>query len=179
METETISKNGENPKSHKSRKNLLKSIKGVGIKLFQMQKLKTKINNNLIQSDMKIILKKPLWFTVITTLCLVAVSLFVAIGCDKSETIPKYYTVTFVGEGVVIEPQSITHGNYVIEPENPEREGCAFGGWFTDNAIFANEWDFKTDIVMQNTTLYAKWKENTSQEINLQGTNWKLVGIGS
>ena len=38
---------------------------------------------------MKIIFKKPLWFTVITTLCLVVVALFAAIGCDKSDISPK------------------------------------------------------------------------------------------
>ena len=38
---------------------------------------------------MEIILKKPLWFTVITTLCLVVVTLFGASGCDKSENSPK------------------------------------------------------------------------------------------
>ena len=34
---------------------------------------------------MKIILKKPLWFTVIMTLCLVAGTLFAVGGCDKHE----------------------------------------------------------------------------------------------
>jgi len=123
------------------------------------------------------IFKKPLWFTVITTLCLVVVSLFAASGCDKTEIQPKHYTVNFVGEEVGIEAQSITHGDYAKEPKNPEREGYDFGGWFTDNGTFVNEWNFKTDIVTQDTTLYAKWEENTLQEINLQGTKWKLIGI--
>jgi uncharacterized repeat protein (TIGR02543 family) len=147
--------------------------------ILQMCKL-TKNSNNLIQSQMKRILKKPLWFTVITTLCLV-ITLVTAIGCDKSEPPPinenKYYTLNFVGEGVDIEPQSIEHGKYATAPENPEREGSGFGGWFTDNVTFANEWDFKTDIVTQDTTLYAKWEENTLEEIILQGTKWKLIGI--
>jgi len=34
---------------------------------------------------MKIILKRPLWFTTITTLCFIAVTLFAATGCDKSK----------------------------------------------------------------------------------------------
>ena len=143
-----------------------------------MRKL-TKNSNNLIQSEMEIILKKPLWFTVITTLCLVVITLFAAIGCDKTEILPKHYTINFVGEEVDIEPQSVTQGNYATAPENPEREGYDFGGWFSDNGIFSNEWDFKTDIVTQDTTLYAKWEENILQETNLQGTKWKLVGIGS
>jgi len=35
--------------------------------------------------SVKITLKKPLWFTVITTLCLVVVTLFAATSCDKIE----------------------------------------------------------------------------------------------
>ena len=125
---------------------------------------------------MKIILKKPLWFTVITTLCLV-ITLFTAIGCDKSETPPINHVLNFVGDGVNVESQSIAHGNYATAPKNPEREGYDFGGWFTDNGTFANKWDFKTDIVTQDTTLYAKWEGNTLQKTNLQGTEWKLIGI--
>ena len=49
----------------------------------------TKSSNNLIQGKMEIILKKPLWFTVVTTLCLVIVILLAAIGCDKSENPSK------------------------------------------------------------------------------------------
>ena len=120
---------------------------------------------------MKTRLKKAQWFTVTTILCLV-VTLFVAGSCDKSDILPNYYTLSFVGEGVGIEPQSIAHGDHATVPENPEREGYSFIGWFTDNGTFSNEWDFETNIVTQDITLYAKWKENT-----LQGTKWKLIGI--
>ncbi len=125
---------------------------------------------------MKIILKKSLQFTVIGTLCLVIVTLFATTGCYKWETRPKH-TINFVVEEVNIKPQLIIHGNYATAPENPKREGYDFAGWFTDNGTFTNEWDFKTDIVMQDTTLYAKWEKYTLQETNLQGTKWKLTGI--
>lgn len=117
---------------------------------------------------MGIILKKPLWFTVITKLCLVAVTLFAASGCDKTEALPNNHTLTFAGKGVTIEAQSITHGNYATEPKNPEREGCNFAGWFTDNDTFINKWDFKTDIVTQDTMLYAKWEEDTLQDYPIE-----------
>ena len=121
---------------------------------------------------MKKRLKKSLWFTVTTILCLVVMTLFVASSCDESEVLPNYYTLSFAGEGVGIESQSIAHGDHIAAPENPEREGYSFIGWFTDNGTFSNEWDFETNIVTQDITLYAKWKENT-----LQGTKWKLIGI--
>jgi uncharacterized repeat protein (TIGR02543 family) len=68
------------------------------------------------------------------------------------------HTVTFAGEGVDIAPQTIEYGNHATQPENPERTGYNFDGWFTDNATFADEWVFETDVVTQDTTLYAKWK---------------------
>ena len=38
---------------------------------------------------MKTIVKKPLWLTVVTALCLVVVALFAAAGCDKSNDPPQ------------------------------------------------------------------------------------------
>jgi uncharacterized repeat protein (TIGR02543 family) len=112
-----------------------------------------------------------------TTLCLVVVTLFATFGCDKTEVLPNY-TVTFVGEKVDIEAQSITHGNHATAPENPKREGYEFGGWFTDNGTFANEWNFKTNIVTQDTTFYAKWEENSLQDypVEISFTEYLLAG---
>ena len=107
---------------------------------------------------MKTSLKKPQWFTAITTLCLVAVTLFAVVSCDKPEHENKQYTLNFAGEEIDIEPQLIEYGKHATAPENPERESYDFGGWFIDNGTFANEWDFETDIVTQDTTLYAKWE---------------------
>ena len=39
---------------------------------------------------MKIILKRPLWFTAITTLCFIVITLFAATGCDKLKN-PGYF----------------------------------------------------------------------------------------
>ncbi|MDL2262419.1 InlB B-repeat-containing protein, partial [Bacteroidales bacterium OttesenSCG-928-I21] len=73
------------------------------------------------------------------------------------------HTLKFAGEGIVIEAQSITHGNYATEPESPERDDYNFEGWFIDNLTFTSEWNFKTYIVTRDTTLYAKWGKNTFQ----------------
>jgi len=96
--------------------------------------------------------------TFTTILYFVVIILFAASGCEQDGEFAKHYTINFVGEEVDIEPQSIAHGKYATVPENPEREGYDFGGWFTDNSTFVNKWNFKTDIVTQNITLYAKWE---------------------
>ena len=66
------------------------------------------------------------------------------------------YTVSFAGN-VSIAPQRVFTGNLVIKPANPVRSGYSFEGWYTDNNTFANAWNFATDKVTQDTTLYAKW----------------------
>jgi len=71
----------------------------------------------------------------------------------------KSYTVSFVGEEINIAPQTVEHGGKVAQPDTPERIGYDFVGWFTDNGTFLEEWNFETDIVTQDTTLYAKWKK--------------------
>ncbi|GHV68459.1 hypothetical protein FACS1894199_15720 [Bacteroidia bacterium] len=69
------------------------------------------------------------------------------------------YTVTFdANGGTAVSPDTITHGVVVPEPLVPPRPGYAFLGWFTDNTTFLNKWDFSTDTVTSNITLYANWK---------------------
>lgn len=55
--------------------------------------------------------------------------------------------------------QSIKYENLVIAPIEPTKEGFLFAGWFSDPA-YSNRWDFKTDLVTGETTLYAKWVED-------------------
>jgi uncharacterized repeat protein (TIGR02543 family) len=85
----------------------------------------------------------------------------------------KTYTVTFAGEEINIAPQTVTHGSTATQPDTPEREGFNFMGWFTDNNTFLNQWNFASSIVIQDTTLYAKWQIKTytvsfaGEEINI------------
>lgn len=44
----------------------------------------------------------------------------------------------------------------IVEPAKPVRSGYEFAGWYVD-ANFQTAWDFTTDVVTSNITLYAKW----------------------
>ena len=71
------------------------------------------------------------------------------------------YTVKFKlngGEGD-IDTQYVLHGEYAEEPDEPERDDYTFDGWYT-SADFATKWNFESNKVTKNLTLYAKWLSN-------------------
>lgn len=76
------------------------------------------------------------------------------------EVIPTTYTITFQSNGgsVVSPISNITSGSNVIEPSNPIKTGFIFAGWFTDELLL-NPWNFESDLVTLDLTLYAKWIE--------------------
>ncbi len=60
----------------------------------------------------------------------------------------NFYTVTFDSKGgSEVLPQSIEEGG---------RANYDFSAWFKEDACI-NEWDFNTDTVTKNITLYAEW----------------------
>ena len=68
------------------------------------------------------------------------------------------YTVTFDknGHGTAPAAQTVKEGYKATEPTAPTAEGYTFGGWYKEKAA-TNAWNFSTDTVTKDTTLYAKW----------------------
>lgn len=58
--------------------------------------------------------------------------------------------------GTKIDPVKAIYGEKLDRPEDPVREGKYFAGWYKDIHL-SLEWDFDTDVVLGNMTLYAKW----------------------
>ena len=68
------------------------------------------------------------------------------------------FTVTFNSQsGSAVSSQQVEQGGNAAQPGNPVREGLTFGGWFKDQAC-TQAWDFLTEVVNANTTLYALWQ---------------------
>ena len=69
------------------------------------------------------------------------------------------YTVTFDSKGGTdVPPQDAMYADYVIEPEDPTREGYVFTGWYSDeNCIYL--WDMENGQISQSMTLYAGWEK--------------------
>ena len=72
---------------------------------------------------------------------------------------PEECTVTFESNGgSIVTSQIVEKGNLATKPEDPTKEDHTFAGWYTDNGTFAVAWDFASDTVNVDITLYAKWE---------------------
>lgn len=73
------------------------------------------------------------------------------------------YTVTYdSNEGSSVSSEVVDEGSYATEPADPTRSGYTFDGWYTDDTTFANGFDFSSDTITTDITLYAKWIEETT-----------------
>lgn len=57
--------------------------------------------------------------------------------------------------------EDIEDGSLLEQPEAPVREGYTFAGWFSDKGL-TKAWNFASNPVRKDMTLYAKWVDNTS-----------------
>lgn len=79
----------------------------------------------------------------------------------EPEPTPTTHTVTFNSDGgSEVESQTVEDGGKATEPTDPTKSGYEFDGWYSDSE-FTTEWDFTTDTVTADITLYAKWTEET------------------
>ena len=73
---------------------------------------------------------------------------------------PTTHTVTFEENGGTSVPdKTVNHGDTVDKPDDPTKDGHTFAGWHEDE-LFEKPWNFNTDTVTDDMTLYAKWTPN-------------------
>ena len=89
-------------------------------------------------------------------------------------------TVTFqTNGGTELDPVTADYGQLLEKPADPEREGYQLEGWYKD-ADLTELWDFETDKVTGNMTLYAGWAEAKALSwwerlLQTLGNFWKHV----
>jgi len=84
------------------------------------------------------------------------------IGLNKTSSFlfnPQRNSVTFNSQGgsAVSSPTAVYTGYKAVKPTDPTYVGYIFGGWYRDATCTGTAWDFNTDLVTANLTLYAKW----------------------
>jgi len=86
-------------------------------------------------------------------------------------------TVTFqTNGGTELPALKVQYGEKLTRPEDPIRAGYHVEGWYTDLDM-KNLWDFETDVVQGNMTLYAKWAEGDPVTEKSGGLWWILLLI--
>ncbi|MGP1444079.1 InlB B-repeat-containing protein [Treponema sp.] len=87
-------------------------------------------------------------------------------GSPGSNSVSASYTVKFDSQGGSAVPAvKVKQGTKVSQPANPKKASFTFGGWYKEKEC-KTLWNFKSDIVTANITLYAKWNGNNSDNGN-------------
>ena len=92
------------------------------------------------------------------------------------------YTVTLVtNDGTKIAPMAKTIGSKIAADEvTTTRAGYNFAGWYKDAGL-TEAWDYETDTVTSNITLYAKWiqagKIETAVTVDENTPNTTVSGL--
>jgi uncharacterized repeat protein (TIGR02543 family) len=77
-----------------------------------------------------------------------------------SATQAASYTVTFNSNGgSTVAAQTVTSGGKATEPTNVTKTGYTLKGWYKEET-FTTKWNFASDTVTANITLYAEWIVN-------------------
>ena len=76
--------------------------------------------------------------------------------CPTCEECDEVCTVTFISGGEAVNVIRATNGDKLTMPVLKPREDAVFVGWYRDEN-FETAWNFATDAVTANVTLYAKW----------------------
>ena len=73
------------------------------------------------------------------------------------------YTVSYTSNGgsVISDTNGVKYRATIAEPAEPTRAGYTFAGWYQESTL-ETAWDFITEQVVSDTTLYAGWTANTN-----------------
>lgn len=74
---------------------------------------------------------------------------------------PATYTVSFDSTGgSPVDSQTINKSDRITRPENPEKDGYVFAGWYMSRE-YSQEFDFYNTNISGDTVLYARWVDAT------------------
>lgn len=106
---------------------------------------------------------------------------FASVSNDVKVIVSTDCTVTFEsGGGSEVPDQVVQYGEKIKEPEEPTRDGYTFNGWYSD-LDRTTLWDFGSDTVQGNMTLYAGWLEGSApveDKVEEDGFPWWLILLG-
>ena len=96
--------------------------------------------------------------SIISFIAITALSAAIITSCKKDKE-DVTYTVTFNSKGGTPTPpeQTVKDGNKAIKPTDPTRENFNFVGWTKADNETGALWNFDTEMVSADMTLFARW----------------------
>ena len=93
---------------------------------------------------------------------LLFLSLLILVVFLVTSCLPKpLFLVTFDSQGGnSVDAQTVEEGELLTEPTAPTKTGSTFGGWYKEPEC-TNPWNFDSDTLTADVTLYAKWTTNS------------------
>ena len=105
----------------------------------------------------------------------VFIFLLIVVACGT-----KTFTVTFnSNEGSDVAAIEVEEGETFTAPTAPTKTGFTFDGWYKESAL-TNVWNFSSDVVNSDITLYAKWTPvglTDQQKVDAAHTALTLVDL--
>lgn len=99
---------------------------------------------------------------------------------DVTVVVSSDCTVRFdTNGGTPIDSVTVQYNETIPRPEDPVREGYHVEGWYSDIDL-QEPWDFETDTVKGNMTLYVRWAEGDPAGTQTDGGTgwlWWLLGL--
>lgn len=95
----------------------------------------------------------------------------------------NFLVIFMYDEDTVYTNKPVARYARVSEPEPPVKDGCTFGGWYTEPEC-VNKFDFDTRIPSK-TTLYAKWipasgsSDSSGSNAGDEPPSFKIPGFGA
>ncbi len=84
-------------------------------------------------------------------------------GKTVAKSLTVYEAVFVSGTEAAAASQLAAANATLVKPDDPQRAGYAFKGWYTAESG-GSEWDFDTDQVTADLTLYAQWRDETGPD---------------
>ena len=86
-------------------------------------------------------------------------------------------TVTFNTQGgTAVAAMMVRSGATITAPTPPARSGYSFQGWYKESSC-ARAWNFTTDQVTSNVTLFAKWVSTTPTGVKAASGSYSSVKV--
>ena len=86
----------------------------------------------------------------------------------------SYFVYFDSNGGSVVNTITASSGEKITEPTAPTKTNYSFAGWYKD-PVLSQVWDFNTDVVTHDITLYAKWNAVSVTGVTLNKNSTSIV----